>query len=191
MRLNTNTVLLEHVPVYHEWMQSPFLQETTASEPLTLEEEYEMQQSWALDEEKLTFILLDRTQVLKDCPHWPRLRVEPFAGFGLMVGDVNLYRNDHDDAGVGEVEIMIAEEGARRRGLAVETLAIFLDYCQRVVGIKRFVAKISMTNHASLCLFKEKLGFVKVGESAVFQEETLELEASRLGVPDFESIEIH
>lgn len=40
----------EHVLRYHEWMKSPFLQEMTASEPLTLEEEYEMQQSWHQDE---------------------------------------------------------------------------------------------------------------------------------------------
>lgn len=41
----------EHVPKYHEWMKSPFLQEMTASEPLTLEEEYEMQESWHQDQE--------------------------------------------------------------------------------------------------------------------------------------------
>ena len=40
----------EHVPKYHEWMKSPFLLEMTASEPLTLDEEYEMQKSWLEDE---------------------------------------------------------------------------------------------------------------------------------------------
>ncbi|RHZ80233.1 hypothetical protein Glove_138g57 [Diversispora epigaea] len=43
----------EHVPKYHEWMKSPFLQEMTASKPLTIEQEYEMQRSWHLDENKM------------------------------------------------------------------------------------------------------------------------------------------
>lgn len=41
----------EHVGVYHEWMKSAELQELTASEPLSWEEELAMQESWALDEE--------------------------------------------------------------------------------------------------------------------------------------------
>lgn len=36
---------------YHDWMASPELQKLTASEPLTLEEEFQMQKSWAADED--------------------------------------------------------------------------------------------------------------------------------------------
>lgn len=43
----------EHVAKYHAWMKDPAIQEATASEPLTLDEEYEMQQSWAQDEDKV------------------------------------------------------------------------------------------------------------------------------------------
>lgn len=44
---------------YHDWMQSPELLEQTASERLTLDQEYEMQQSWFQDENS-NFIFLKK-----------------------------------------------------------------------------------------------------------------------------------
>jgi hypothetical protein len=66
MKNNQNLVLLgrkaklvpyckEHVPTYHEWMKSPFLQEMTASEPLSLPQEFEMQQSWRDDPDSMNY----------------------------------------------------------------------------------------------------------------------------------------
>ena len=69
----------EHVPQYNAWMQDPLLLELTASEPLTLEEEYENQISWQEDDGKLTFIILDSSAGEK------------------MVGDVNLFLSEHED----------------------------------------------------------------------------------------------
>lgn len=39
----------EHVPKYHQWMKDPALLQATGSEPLTLDQEYQMQQSWTQD----------------------------------------------------------------------------------------------------------------------------------------------
>jgi Acetyltransferase (GNAT) domain len=55
----------EHVRQYHAWMHQNdgALLQATASEPLSLEEEYDMQQSWYLDEKKCTFIILSRNEL--------------------------------------------------------------------------------------------------------------------------------
>ncbi|XP_067100830.1 N-acetyltransferase 9 isoform X1 [Osmerus mordax] len=62
MRINEDTLLegknvvlvpynADHVPRYHQWMESSELQQLTASEPLTLEQEYDMQSSWREDDD--------------------------------------------------------------------------------------------------------------------------------------------
>ncbi|XP_020682500.1 N-acetyltransferase 9-like protein, partial [Dendrobium catenatum] len=92
----------EHVPKYHEWMKDPALLLATGSEPLTLDQEYEMHLSWTKDPNKHTFIVLDKELIkggfLNGEPH-----------IEAMVGDVNMYMNDLDDLQLAEIEIMIAE----------------------------------------------------------------------------------
>ncbi|KAF9479213.1 hypothetical protein BDN70DRAFT_807392 [Pholiota conissans] len=167
MKANANTVIVgsrivlvpyraEHVPKYHDWMLSEELRALTASEPLSLEEEYEMQAKWQEDEDKLTFIILSRYPVDANSP------LELPEDFGQlpptderlaslpMVGDVNVFlygtpphlRTDSIDSSratisdgdqvedefYAEVEIMVAEPSYRRKGLALEALQLMLGY---------------------------------------------------------------
>ncbi|PNH12418.1 N-acetyltransferase 9-like protein [Tetrabaena socialis] len=174
MRVNSNTAIQglvallvpyrrEHVTQYHEWMQDPALQEATASEPLSVEEEYRMQQSWAEDDDKLTFIVLDRS--LPDTPGTG-------AHGGAMAGDVNLFFTlDEEEGGreAAEVEVMIAAKDSRGKGLAKEALRLLMAYASRELGVKRYVAKIHEVNAESRRLF-EGLGFKEFKRVAVFGE---------------------
>lgn len=153
----------EHVAKYHTWMQDPGLLFLTGSEPLTLDQEYEMQQKWFRDEDKCTFIVLDR-----------EVYDETGDEVQAMIGDTNIYFTDPNDLTTGEIELMIAESGHRGRGLGKEVINLMIDFCRQVIGVQTFVAKIKKTNEVSLHLFS-KLGFQLVSESEIFAEKTFEL----------------
>jgi hypothetical protein len=76
----------------------------------------------------------------------------------VMAGDTNLFFNDSDDRYCAEIEVMIAEPGLRRGGLAFEALCLIIGYACEHLDVNKFVAKISEHNSPSLRLF-EKLGF--------------------------------
>jgi RimJ/RimL family protein N-acetyltransferase len=155
MRLNASTTLStsklllvpyskHHVPTYHTWMQDPDLREATASEPLSLDEEYDMQRFWREDRDKLTFIICqpldntangETTTVIKPGVH---------DGPENMIGDINLFlfdseEDEEDDAPsahdtqeqrsvIGELELMIASPTHRRQGYGRAALEAFLAY---------------------------------------------------------------
>ena len=147
--LHSNRLVLlpyrkRNVAKYHEWMQSPFLLEATASEPLSLQEEYAMQRQWRDDPKKCTFIV---HVVLDD-------------GSLCMIGDTNFFFNDADDPLCVEIEIMIAETTYQRMGFATTSLQMMMAYGRQKLGIERFVAKIGYANAASLAMFTSaKLGY--------------------------------
>lgn len=150
-----------HVPKYHGWMQDDLLLSQTASERLSLEEEYENCESWHKDEKKLTFIILSR----KEC-------VNGDYPLEAMAGDVNCFFNE-DGA---ELEIMIAEKRFRRQGFALEALDMIMDF---VGPGRRFYAKIGADNVESQKLFVDKAGFVQVGFVEAFQEYEYEAPTTR------------
>ncbi|EYU42742.1 hypothetical protein MIMGU_mgv1a024514mg, partial [Erythranthe guttata] len=152
----------EHVPNYHIWMQDPTILQATASEPLTLDQEYEMQISWFQDPLKQTFIVLDKELVVGDFVHGQ-------SHTEAMVGDVNIFMNDLDDPQTAEVEIMIAEQKSRGKGLAKESILLMMAFAVENFGIHIFRAKIGQSNEASLNLFK-KLGFEETSRSEIFKE---------------------
>ncbi|XP_006298487.2 N-acetyltransferase 9-like protein [Capsella rubella] len=158
--------MAEHVPKYHNWMQDSALLEATGSEPLSLEQEYEMQLSWTQDPNKRTFIVLDKDFIKGDLAHG-----EPHVE--AMTGDVNIYMNDVDDRKVAEVEIMIAEPRSRGKGLGKESVLIMMAYGVKNLEIHKFTVKIGDSNTASLSLFR-KLGFEESSYSSIFKEVTLE-----------------
>lgn len=92
-----------------------------------------------------------------------------------MVGDVNVFINNE----VGELEIMIAEEEWRKRGLAFETLKLMIRYCFDHLNLVKFVAKIDENNLPSILLFK-KLGFIENSFNEVFREFHFILDSSNL-----------
>ncbi|BFZ17669.1 hypothetical protein BsWGS_20708 [Bradybaena similaris] len=162
-----------HVMKYHGWMESEELRELTASERLTLEEEYDMQRKWREDSDKCTFIILDRKYFEQNTTD-NRQSKETEA----MVGDVNIfYQSDVHERLEGEIEIMIAEPSARGRGLGKEALCSMMRYAQDSLKTKTFISKIGCENVASLKLF-QSLGFTEISRSEVFQEATLAFDAS-------------
>lgn len=135
---------VEHVEQYHQWMQDPYLQAMTASDPLSLEEEYRMQQSWLDDDQKCTFIVLDKH------------RSNDADVTSGMVGDVNLFFNDDENPSNCEIEIMIAESTQRRQGFALEALNLMMAYGVVHLNVTRYYCKISDDNHPSIALFTKK-----------------------------------
>ncbi|GAA5971668.1 hypothetical protein JCM21900_003890 [Sporobolomyces salmonicolor] len=197
MRLNESTCLYNsrvvlrpyrrwHVPQYHAWMEDETLREQTASERLTMQEEEDMQRSWRLDEDKLTFIVHLRA------PSAPSPTADP-AGFlaahndaSTMIGDANLFLHavtpPSSPPGAGaaappsrraELEIMFPPSARHpaRSGVALATLHLFLSYAARALALPpaAFFARIGLDNAPSRALFA-KLGLREVRRVDVFRE---------------------
>ena len=181
MKLNENTKLIgnevvfvpykkHHVEKYHKWMENEELLEQTASEPLNLNEEYEMQYKWWIDEDKCTFIVLS-IELFKECTN---VNTKDIIS---MVGDVNLFLNNPDDKSEAELEVMIAESNARRKGFGKEAVKMMMYYGVKFISIKTYIVKIGDDNKESINMFVN-LGFQVQSHSEVFHETTYYLSCS-------------
>lgn len=148
-----------HVPKYHQWMKSEELQHLTGSEPLTFEEECQMQETWKNSDDKCTFIILhkDTFEETKD-------------EINAMIGDTNVFLQEDN---LAEAEIMIAESNFRGQKLGWESMILMLLYCMdHLPSIRTFQVKIKLDNEKSIAMF-EKMHFIEESKSVVFQEVTM------------------
>jgi RimJ/RimL family protein N-acetyltransferase len=169
-------------------MQDDELRRLTASDLLTIEEEYDMQHSWRVDSDKLTFIVCTHPDKLTSL-YAQTLRRGVSPGHqdapDRMIGDINLFLSDDvpDEQAdavttqprpvIGELMIMIARSTEHRKGLARETMQAFISYiraeqdniCREYAGgdgavLKYLRVRITHDNERSIKLF-EFLGFKK------------------------------
>lgn len=175
-------------------MEDEELQKATASDRLTLEEEYAMQKSWREDADKLTFIVCTAPA---DTASLSKTNIQLKAGQqdspDAMIGDINLflYVNEEDDeeedlskpqSVLGEIEIMIARDTHQGKGLGRTVLQTFIWYILSSANeiVKEYHSshghgkpsselrflrvKIDAGNARSIKLF-ESAGFKKVSET--------------------------
>eukprot|EP00550_Attheya_septentrionalis_P008291 CAMPEP_0198288752 /NCGR_PEP_ID=MMETSP1449-20131203/7166_1 /TAXON_ID=420275 /ORGANISM="Attheya septentrionalis, Strain CCMP2084" /LENGTH=250 /DNA_ID=CAMNT_0043986959 /DNA_START=149 /DNA_END=901 /DNA_ORIENTATION=- len=199
----------EHVVTYHDWMKDPGLLHVTGSEPLSMEEEVEMQQSWKEDIDKCTFIILAKDLCVEygeDGGDRPNYILE---NLNAMIGDVNLFLSDEEndtdldsdddlwnkkETGASkelqkkeviqkhaELDIMIAVKDYQRRGIGQEAAQLMMLYGAENLGIRRFFVKIKEENMASRNMFEQKLGFVQCNYVECFREVELEFRRETAG----------
>ncbi|KAM9973211.1 hypothetical protein ACTFIR_012587 [Dictyostelium discoideum] len=184
MKINSNTIIIgkkvilvpykkKHVEKYWKWMQSEEIREQTASEELTIEEEFENQESWFKDDHKITFIILDKDLLLEDEKEANGYSNEN--DIKSMIGDVNIFFNQYEDEGTAELEVMIAESTSRRKGLAREAISIIMGYGIEYLSTitNKYIVKIGESNQPSIQMFKS-MNFKQIGSVNVFKEILLE-----------------
>ncbi|KAJ6640604.1 Alpha/beta-tubulin-N-acetyltransferase 9 [Pseudolycoriella hygida] len=154
-----------HVEKYHKWMLNKELQELTASEPLSLEKEYAMQKSWRTDDDKCTFLVMDKEKYEKNGNE-----------IESLIGDTNLFIDNESKS--AETEIMIAESNARRKKFGWEAMLMMMKFGRNFLNCETFVAKIGFSNVKSQAMFK-KMQFKEVSRSDIFQEITYERTCSK------------
>ena len=117
---------------------------------------------WADDEDKCIFIVLDRG--------FPDDAPGALGPAGSMAGDVNLFLNDADGAGIAELDVMIADARSRRRGLGRAAVKAMMAFAAaRLPAVRGFRVRVNDDNGPSLGLFLS-LGFTLESHSEIFKQ---------------------
>merc|ERR550534_2378091 len=93
-----------------------------------------------------------------------------------MVGDVNLFLNSENKQ-EAELEVMIAEPSARRKGFGKEAVQLMMRYGYEQLNVAEYIVKIGVENLESTNLFL-KFGFQNTSYSEYFKETTYSLDCS-------------
>ena len=115
-----------------------------------------------------------------------------------MIGDVNLFLSEEEEEynsddeqlnqqqqytdqsattellSQAELDLMIAAKSHQNKKMGTELALMMMHYGAKHLKIRRFFVKINEDNHASLKLFKEKIGFVQCDYAECFQQYELE-----------------
>ncbi|KAK4679637.1 hypothetical protein QC764_205890 [Podospora pseudoanserina] len=192
--ISTPTLLLvpyeaHHVPTYHQWMQDPEIQLATASEPLSLEEEYSNQLSWRTSTDKLTFIICSPLAPSLSPPNTvPNDADTP----PKMLGDVNLFLYPSEEEYtsspapaipkevVGEVDIMIADAKNRGKGLGERVVRAFVGWVWEHRGevMREYVGDKVEEGQEGVEVPRLGMLMVKIGEG---NESSIKLFRDKLG----------
>ncbi|XP_076764620.1 N-acetyltransferase 9-like protein [Xylocopa sonorina] len=160
--MDTNIRHFLNLSRYHEWMKSAELRYLTGSEALTLEEEFQMQQQWHQDQDKCTFIILEKS-----------VFAETGDEIEAMIGDTNLFFNELDQPNSAEIEIMIANVASRGKKRGWEAIILMLLYGIDKLNVTKYIAKTKFDNEKSIQML-QKLKFHEIERSQIFQEYTFE-----------------
>lgn len=132
----------DYVPIYHEWLQNPYIRKMTETPKYSLEKVAKIRDEIEEADDMAHFLIFDKKT-------------------GKPIGDTDL-RDIKLGKRVKKAEsaIMIGEPEYREKGYSTEALTLMLDYGFKNFGLNKVTAPVLYFNKPSIGLYK-KLGFSK------------------------------